>query len=347
MALNRNDLLSLMKIVAKADPSAVTAYSFGEKQYSYDTLNETLRREMAEYAGTYAQYRENKNLIFALMETVLDDVLPKKVMEQYGAFAEVKTFAQGDKPVFTKRVGKNRAKQFITKVGLAGIYEVFKLSNKSFEVETSAFGGAAQIGLEEFLDGKVDFAELTTIVLEGLDEKVYEEIALALKKVIDEIQATNKHAHNGFNETKFDDLLNIASAYGQPVIYCTFEFATKMIPEKDWISEAMKNERWEKGYFANYKGRKVIILPQSYTDETNTTKVIDPGYCWILPSGDAKPVKIAFEGNTIVDEYVNADRSREIQAYKKFGVATLATNDMSVYIDTSLTFDENDGAVEY
>lgn len=339
MALNRTELLGLMKTVAKANPSAAIAYSFGEKQYDYETLNETLRQEMAEYAGTYAQYRENKNLIFALMEEVLDDILPKKVMEQYGSFAEVKTFGQGDKPVFVKRTGKNRAKQFITKVGLAGIYEVFKLGSKSFEVETTAYGGAAQIGLEEFLDGKVDFAELTQIVLEGLDEKVYEEIANALKTVIGQIQTSNKHAQSGFSETAFDNLLNIASAYGQPVIYCTFEFASKMIPQEGWISDAMKNERWSKGYFANYKGRRVIILPQSYTDETNTTKVVDPGYCWILPSADAKPVKIAFEGNTIVDEYVNADRSREIQAYKKFGVATLATNDMFVYIDEDLTIE--------
>ena len=337
MALNKNELLSLMKIVAKANPSAAVAYSFGEKQYDYETLNETLRREMAEYAGTYAQYRENKNLIFALMETVLDEVLPKRVMEQYSSFAEVKTFGQGDKPVFAKRLGKNRAKQFITKVGLAGIYEVFKLGKTSIEVETNAYGGAAQIGLEEFLDGKVDFAELTQIVLEGLDEKVYEEIALALKTVVNDLpEGTNVVSDTDFTVENFDNLLANATAYGQPTIYCTYEFALKLNPDPEWISEAMKNERWSKGYNTMYKGHKVVILPQSFTDETNTTKVIDPGYCWILPSGDAKPVKIAFEGNTIVDEFVNADRSREIQAYKKFGVAVVVTNDIFVYVNEAI-----------
>ena len=68
---------------------------------------------------------------------------------------------------------KRRAKQFVTKVGLAGIYEVFKLDGKSYEVPTSAFGGAAQIGFEEFLDGRVDFADVLEIVMEGLDECVY------------------------------------------------------------------------------------------------------------------------------------------------------------------------------
>lgn len=99
----------------------------------------------------------------------------------------------------------------------------------------------------------------------------------------------------------------------------------------------MKDELWRTGRLATYKGHKVIILPQAFTDETNTTKVIDPGYCWIIPSGgDIKPVKIAFEGQTIVDEYVNKDRSREIQVYKKVGVVALMTNNICSYVDTSL-----------
>ena len=162
--LDRQNLLSLMKAAAKADSSAPTAYSFNGQSLSYEALNDTLRNELNELAGTYALYRENKNLIFSLIEETLDDVLPKKVVEQYNQFAEVKTFSQGDKPIFKRKLGSNkRAKQFITRVGLAGIYEVFKLSKleESFEVRTSAIGGAAQIGFEEFLDGRVDFAEVT------------------------------------------------------------------------------------------------------------------------------------------------------------------------------------------
>ena len=96
MALDRNNLVALMKQVAKADPSAPIAYSFGNEQLSYDALNETLRRELNELAGSYSLYRENKNLIFSIIEETLDDILPKKVVEQYDQFAEVKTFAQGD-----------------------------------------------------------------------------------------------------------------------------------------------------------------------------------------------------------------------------------------------------------
>ena len=324
--LDKNNLLALMKTVAKADVSAPTSYSFNGESFSYEALNETLRRELNEYAGDYASYRENKNLIFSLIEETLDEVLPKKVTKQYEQFAEVKTFAQGDKPIFRRQLTSNkRAKQFITRVGLAGRYEVFKLgkNEESFEVQTSAIGGAAQIGFEEFLDGRVDFAEVTRIVMEGMDDLIYEEVGKALASSINQLPPANRVVTAGFDEAAFDRLLTIASAYGEPTIYCT---------------DAMKAELWNNGRLATYKGRKVVILEQGFVDETNTTKVIDPGYCWIIPAGaNTKPVKIAFEGNTLVSERDNNwDWSREIQVYKKVGVVCMMTNDICSYVDTSL-----------
>ena len=339
--LDRKNLVALAKQVAKADPSAPVAYSFNGESLSYEALNETLRQELNEYAGTYSLYRENKNLIFSIMEEVLNDVLPKKVEQQYAQFAEVKNFKQGDKIAFVRKTGSNkRAKQFITRVGLSGIYEVFKLgrNEESFEVRTSAIGGAAQIGFEEFLDGRVDFAEVTNIIMEGMDELIYKEVAAALKASINQLPAANRAAVAGFDEAAFDKLITVASAYGEPTIYCTYEFAVQMIPQEAWrYTEAMKDELWRTGRLASYKGKKVVILEQGFEDETNSRKVIDPGYAWVIPTGaDSKPVKIAFEGGTIVDEYVNADRSREIQVYKKVGVVAMLANNICAYVDTAL-----------
>ncbi len=340
--LDKNNLLALMKTVAKADITAPVSYSFNGENYTYETINEALRRELKEYAGSYAQYRENKNLIFSLIEQTLDDILPKKVTKQYEQFAEVKTFAQGDKPIFRRQLTSNkRAKQFITRVGHAGVYEVFKLGKgeETFEVPTSAIGGAAQIGFEEFLDGRVDFAEVTKIVMDGMDDLIYEEIGKALASSINQLPPANRVVTAGFDEAAFDKLLTVAAAYGEPTIYCTYEFAVKLVPTNAWqYTEAMKDELWKTGRLASYKGKKVVILEQGFVDETNSTKVIDPGYCWIIPSGaNTKPVKVAFEGNTLVQEIDNnRDWSREIQVYKKVGVVCMMTNDICSYVDTSL-----------
>ncbi len=341
MALSKKDLQTLMCTVARANPSSQVAYSFKGENFNYEILNETLRNELREIAGTYQLYRENQNMIFSLIENTIDDVLPKRVMEQYSQFAEVRTFAQGDKPVFVQRIttaAKRRALQFITKVGLAGIYEVFKLDKKSYEVPTSAYGGAAQIGFEEFLDGRVDFADVLNIVMEGLDRAIYIEIERALKAGVSQLPAANQTTQAGFQEAEMDKLVAIADSYGsKAAIYCTYEFAAKMLPRDGWVSDTMKDTLWNTGHLGNYKGHQVIILQQSYEDETNSQKVIDPSYAWIIPTGGAKPVKIAIEGNTLVKEFENKDWSREIQVYKKVGVAAIMESNICVYQDTSLS----------
>ena len=337
-----NDILKLAKTVAKANPSAPTAYSFEGQSYSYEDMNEALRVEFSALAPTYRDYKINQNTIFALIEQTIDEILPARVMEHYGMFAEVKTFAQGDKPIFTTKVNRatrDRAKQFIGRVGLAGMYEVFRLEGgKSYEVPTNAHGGAAQIGFEEFLDGNVNFADVLDIVMTGLDDCLYGEIAKQLIGATSSIGAYNKYTGTSFNESAMDKLLSVADAYGsKATIYCTFEFAATMIPsDVRWASDSIKNTLWNNGWLGNYKGHNVVILRQSFEDETNSVKVIDPSYCWIIPGGADKPVKIALEGGTIVDEYVNYDRSREIQVYKKLGVRAIFSNDICMYQNTSL-----------
>ena len=337
-----NDILKLAKTVAKANPSAPTAYSFEGQSYSYEDMNEALRVEFSALAPTYRDYKINQNTIFALIEQTIDEILPARVMEQYGMFAEVKTFAQGDKPIFTTKVNRatrDRAKQFIGRVGIAGLYEVFRLEGgKSYEVPTNAHGGAAQIGFEEFLDGNVNFADVLDIVMTGLDDCLYGEIAKQLIGATSSIGAHNKYTGTSFNESAMDKLLSVADAYGsKATIYCTFEFAATMIPsDVRWASDSIKNTLWNNGWLGNYKGHNVVILRQSFEDETNSVKVIDPSYCWIIPGGADKPVKIALEGGTIVDEYVNYDRSREIQVYKKLGVRAIFTNDICIYHNISL-----------
>jgi len=341
MSLEKKDLLKLMTLAATAEKNSPVAYSFGDEKFSATDLDEAVRVELGALAADYATYRQNQNLIFELVEKTIDEVLPKRVMEQYGQFAEVQTVAQGDKAIYSQRISqasRMRAKQFVTKVGLAGVYEIFKLDGFKVEVETMAYGGAAQIGLEEFLDGRITFADVLDIVLLALDEAVYTEIAKALIAATNNLPAANKVSAGHFDEAAMDSLVAIADAYGQATIYCTYEFATTMVPADGWLSDGMKDTMWNVGYLANYKGHRVIVLPQSYTDDQHTTKVIDPSYAWIIPTGgNDKPVKIAFEGQTLVREAENHDWSKDIHVYKKIGVGTVLSNNLCRYVNTALT----------
>ena len=342
MALDRNSLIALARATAKASLNPSATFAYEGKNLTFEALNETFRNEMNELAPNYREYRNNKNLIFELIEVGIDEILPKRVLQNYGQFAEVKTYAQGDKPIFSTRISaasKIRAKNnFVTRVGLAGRYEVFKLDGLTYEVPTSAYGGAAQIGFEEFLDGRIQMSDVYDIILEGMDEAVYREIAKGLDAAVAKITPKNKTVQTGFVESQMDRLLQTADVYGKSTVYCTFEFAATMIPDYNWASDSMKQERWENGYYASYKGHTVIILPQSFTDITNATKVMDPSKAYIIPTGSEKPVKVAFEGETAVREVESQeDWSRDIQTYRKFGVGVLLVNPgICVYTNSDL-----------
>ncbi len=336
MAFIYNDNLALSKVLMSAkNPSG--KYSLNGKDVSYEALNNTLQTNINEIAGTPQLWRENKNIVFSLMEETLNTVMPKNVLDTYGMFADVQTVNQGDTVVFKKKVGDIRAKQFVTRVALAGRYEVFELAEEKFEIKTSAYGGAARFGIEEFMDGRIQWADYLNIINEGMSEAVYKEIAKALTTAIASFPATNKVAAVKFDEEQFDRLLQTVSIYGPPVIYCTLEAAMTLIPASNWISEGMKDERWQRGYFTHYKGTPVVILPQSFTDETNSLKVIDPAYIYIFPTGNSKPVKIVFEGTTLVREFENRDWSHELATYQKFGVGVMTTNNLAVFKNTALS----------
>ena len=75
MALQFNDLISLIKTVSRADASAPVAYSFQGTNYSYQDLNETLRKELNEFVGEYRHFREHRYEVYSLIERAIDEIV--------------------------------------------------------------------------------------------------------------------------------------------------------------------------------------------------------------------------------------------------------------------------------
>jgi hypothetical protein len=347
MALNRENLIALARANAKASLNPSTTFSVEGQELSKSAINTKFIDELNKLGKNPHDFSRNKELIYELLEVGITEVMPTKVLQNYGQFADVQTFAQGTKPIFKLKISeasKKRAKSFVTRVGLAGRYETFKLDGYQFEVPTSAYGGAARVEWEELLDGNFSMNDYYSLVLEGMDEAVYKEIAKALESMIINVPGINKTAQTTFDEGKMDHLIWTADAYGKSTIYCTFEFAATMLPQvnggaTNWsaMSDNMKEQIWNNGYFATYKGHNVIILPQSFEDETNATKVINPANAYIIPTGSEKPVKVAFEGAAQVKSFENRDWSTEIQTYQKLGIATYLVNPgICVYTNSSL-----------
>ena len=284
MAYNKSDAKKLGVAGALNKPCA----QFSE--YSVDDVKTAFRNQIKELVPDYNAWRRNKEDVFELMQEIFDEVLPKKVLARYNDFAEIRFVNHGQKAVFKKKLGRARAKTFITRVGLGGIFETFRLDVSEFEVPIDAIGGAAVIDFERLLSGQEDIAEAMDILMEGMDEAISRMIGQALNATINATRPENtKHTDSDFDETEFRKLLNTVRAYGDPVIVCTPEFADTIpatsiaVGGKAFVSDMDVDDLRALGRIRMYRGTPIVVLDQSFEDETNTTKILDPKYCYIFP----------------------------------------------------------------
>lgn len=335
------DLQKLAKAASRK--TALTFSANGAEQtFTAADVDNVLREQFAMLTKDYFTFERNKITVFELVAETIDEVLPKKVMQQFERFADVKTIAQGDQAIFKIRIteaARKRAKSFVTRVGLAGRYETMILGGRELTVATSAIGYAIRLGFEEFLDGRYSFADFTEVMLEGMNEYIYTEIAKALAASIKQLPTANVFEGAGFDEVAMDELLAIADSYGNgaATIFCTREFAAKMLPQDKYVSEDMKNALWRDGMLGDYKGHTVIVLEQSMVDARNEEKMIDPSQAYIFANTGDKPVKLVFEGQTAIRQTSeNDDWSTDLQTYMKFGVAVFTNPSICAYKNTDL-----------
>lgn len=308
--------------------------------YSVELVGKSFAGELKKIIPNYDAFRRHKLDVYELMQEIFDEVLPKKVKERFGAMADVRVLNHGQKYTFKKKVGRARAKSFITKVGLGGVFETFRLDQTEFDIPVTAIGGSAILDFERLLDGSESLAEYTEVLMEGMEEEILNMVVNALNASVSAVgrPSNTRKIDSSFTKASFDKLVNTVRAYGDPVVMCTQDFADKLPAHTIGTTTTQEDALDIRNYGALqvYKGCPISILPQSFTDETNQVKAIDPQYCYILPSAGAKIATIVLEGGTIVDDFKNKNRSMEISTYQKVGVAILHNNNWAIYKVTEL-----------
>lgn len=314
-------------------------------EFTAADLENSLREQLSAFQD-YKYLRKHAADLYEIIEEVANIVIPRKVLEQFGGFAEIRRKGYGEKISFTVRTGKYRGKKFVTKAGDQGIYKTFTLDNKELVMQPRVYAGATRLEIEDFLLGRISMSELLDVLTEALEEKLYIEIQKALIASFNapDRPVANKYKGAGLIMDEFDKLINTVRAYGDSVnIYCTFAFASKLYNNPGWATVTNPNlsgrdveDIRNQGYVGTYKGCNVIILNQSFTDDTNTETIVNDAYAYIMPAGAEKPVKIAFEGPTFVRNFTDAVLSQEISLEQMFDVAVLSHNYWAIYKDTSL-----------
>ena len=317
--------------------------------YSTENVDEALREELNAMCGSINQFMRNKDDLFEIMIETADEVVPQKVIDRISLFAEVRVVPQNTKVMFTRKLGKNRAKAFVTRVGLSGVYETFRLDAESFDVGVHAVGSAGQIDFERMLDGTDSMADIMEVILEGLEDSVYVEVERLLIESLNNAARpkANQVISNGFDAAKMADLVNVVRAYGSnAVIFATPNFVSAMGPDAivapivgaaqgiyapDDI-DAIHNT----GYIRIFRGTPVVMLPNGFIDEMNEKTWFNDQFAFVLPAGREKIVKFVFEGATQMWSRDNEDQSMEIRFYKKMGGAIMVYNNWGIYQNTAL-----------
>lgn len=296
-------------------------------------------------------FEKNKYDIFALYMDVADEILPKRVIEQMGAFANVQFIPQGNRPIFKRKLGRQRAKLFLTQAAVSGVYETFRLDTETYTINMSAHGIATRLDFERLLDGAESLAEHMAVMNEAFVEHTFIEVQRALVRAATDLKNTsvdtNVISDSSFNAANLQKLMNVARAYGPSIaIFATPEFISEMGPDaivpggSGYVGVYSPDDIdaiHKKGIVQIFRGAPLIPLQQSFVDEKNKQTWINPQYAYILPVGQEKVVDVAFEGGLQVNGQANTDNSIEIHAYQKMGVAIKSYHNWCIYQNKGIT----------
>ena len=319
------------------------------KEFSVQDCKKAFDGEISNNFGckNMADFMRVKPDIFELLQEMADEYLPARLNATLGQFAEIRQVGQGQKVEFKLRKGWQRGKSFVTQVAPSGQYETFRLDIAQFTVPVKAYGAGAVVEWERFLNGQESFVELMQIIAEGMEDRIYEQIQGLLQAQATSMPTPNYQTDNKFDSAKMDTILGAVRAYGRPEIWCTQEFAGTITNQVGFsaatpnMPNADLDDIRNQGYVGMYHGVRVIVLPQSFTDETNSVKIMNPQYAYIIPAGEERIVKIIMEGDTQIREYDKdsggMDWSTGIQMYKKVGLAVVTNpNYWGIYQNTAL-----------
>ena len=325
---------------------------FAAADYDYEAaLHDELVKLLCDDKGklSRSKYRRNKVDLFEVLEQNLDEVLPRSVGAALDFFTEIVRVPQGDHPGFRVTRGKQRGRQFVTRATPSGNYETFRLDRDRFDVYIQAIGGAGYVDFERYLDGIENITDIYEVITEGMTERIFEMVQEALLSTWNATgrPARNKVVTNTFDAAAMRKLCSTVAAYGTPAIYCSPEFAAEMTNAIVYqtavkISDQDMAEVRNRGYIGVFYGTPVIVLPQSFTDETNSKLAMNPSFAYVIPTGKEKLIKLVFEGGSYFREWDDheGDNSITLQAYTKVGLAIVSTpNYWGIYYNKALDVD--------
>lgn len=249
--------------------------------------------------------RRNQNLIFDLIEVVIDDALISGWQENpfFREFVEVRNLALHDKNEFyvpddsvlsVMKVSGNHHDLLRQRLG----------AGKTFSVETSWYGIKVYAEFERLLTGLEDFSTLVGKITEAFDRYVNQ----ALYETLIGIGTTlgsQWYKASAINDTTKETLrtlvMDVSMATGSEVVIMgTYAALSKVydLTNVSWASGDMKNEKYTTGRFGYWEGIRLVELKQGFKLNDTTQYLIANDVLFIMPVGIEPMIKLVYEGDT-------------------------------------------------
>lgn len=303
-------------------------------KYSKKDAMEVFRQELITLNGgseklTPKSFRDNPKL-FAIVEEALDILIHEGLTDQFDFLVDTQTIEYGDAKVYTLE------DPTLWDVGIVadgvGSLKRNRLDSGEFTVKTTQYGIAVYEELARMLAGKIDFAKLVERLQKSYENKIKNEIYLALWNSYNTLGSTYQ-ATGSFSETVMDTLIaHIEASTGMDCMILGTKVALGKVTLANQ-SDAMKDRIGAFGFYGNYKGTEMLEIKQAHK-VGSTQFAIDDNFLLVLPKGTDKFIKLVLEGDSLIiegNELGRKDLQKEYTFIKKAGIGVVTTNRYGIY----------------
>jgi hypothetical protein len=330
----REEVKALVRAAAKPE----AGLNFGDVQKA---ASNALNAYFEEVAGdtSIRALRYNSREIFAIIDEVIDEVVPAQIQDMTGQFAEVRRFARNEKVEFvipTTYGSSRRQYTAVRRSARGGVYRAYRLDGKVLEMEMYPWAVAYAVTLEDILTGQRTIAQLLSIITNAWVERIFRDVVDALFTAAAAAPAVNQHSGAGFSASDLDDIIEIIGAYGNPFIFGFRKSVSKIInvtlTNAGGAVMADLEDIRRQGFVQIYKGIPVVMMPDYFVTLDNTPFVFEAyrDTLLILP-GDERPVKVAFKGEGYTQEVQQATGGVEYHNHQIVGMTVLFKNHIGSY----------------
>lgn len=302
--------------------------------------DEDANQKVAEFCAELASNPspENRYHMAELIRFAVDDGLEQR-WAFYNDIADTKTVGDNDEALFDvdydEAFAVLQADNATTPMWMPG--------SKTVGVNTIEVASRFRVSMYDVRSGKANIPLQTARALRAMDNAIGDKLMEVVNNAYNgtQIAAPFYGTGSGVVTATLDPMIRHFQRYGKTNLLGDIEILDKLATAantNDWVSDPQRDEMYENGFLAKYKGAGVAQILGGYKKD-GVTPVAPTKKLFILPAGIASPLKLVKKGAVLAIDETHADTGFfEVSLRQRFGAALVygKTPMMGVYTDTSV-----------